>query len=273
MRIETFDRVEYEHNPLAEVVCQVLFERLEALSDESVAQFKAAFEELGYSQTEQITMSFGLPPVAQVANGPGLVAVPAGWPQVRLDHFASADGIWKVSISAEFIALTCSKYTGWTEFLPRMLVAAQMFSKRCPGTVPLRLGLRYKDVVEREPLGLGNTPWNRLIKPFLLGPLAPDALADGQTAADQDVENFLSQSLLKLDNSMVLLQSSLLRSIDGARRAFMIDADFYNLGELESDLLGNDDLLAARLHALHEHAGALFRRGITETLHHALRPR
>lgn len=53
----------------------------------------------------------------------------------------------------------------------------------------------------------------------------------------------------------------------------MIDADFYNDSGLEADLLGNDASLELRLNTLHENAGALFRRGITDTLHNALRPR
>ncbi|MDE3186537.1 MAG: TIGR04255 family protein [Acidobacteriota bacterium] len=270
MRIETFDRVVYEHNPLAEVICQVAFEPLELFTDDNIAAFQMAFAELGFPHAQRVTMSFGPPPSAQGAVAPGQ---PPVWQQVRVDHFVSADGFWKVSLSAEFIALTCLKYAGWTEFLPRVLAAARALAERCPAAVPLRLGLRYKDVVEREPLNLGDTPWHELIQPFLLGPMAPNALAHGQTASEHEVESFLSQSLLKLDNSMVLLQSSLLRSIDGARRAFLIDADFYNSGGLESNLLGDAELLRARLHALHEHAGALFRRGITERLHNALRPR
>lgn len=103
--------------------------------------------------------------------------------------------------------------------------------------------------------------------------MAPNALASGQIPSEDEVESFVSQSVLKLDNSMVFLQSSLLRSLEGSRRAFMIDADFYNDSGLEADLLGNDASLELRLNTLHENAGALFRRGITDTLHNALRPR
>lgn len=270
MRIEAFDRVEYEHNPLAEVVCQVAFEQLESLTDDTFNALRPIFAGMGYSETQQIGMTVGLPAGIVVAGSGG---EPQIRQQVRVDHFGTADGAWKVSVSPDFIALTCLKYSRWTDFLPRMLAAGRAFGGLCPTVSPVRLGLRYKDVVEREALGLEGTPWHELIEPFLLGPLAPNALANGQTPSEDEIENFVSQCVLKLDNSMAFLQSALLRSIDGARRAFMIDSDFFNATELEPDLLTNSELLEARLHALHQNAGALFHRGITKTLHNALRPR
>lgn len=270
MRIEAFERVEYEHNPLSEVVCQVAFERLESLDDDVVKALRPTFAAMGYLETQQIGMTVGLPAGIVVAGSGGQPQIVQ---QVRVDHFATADGTWKVSVSPHFIAMTCLKYSRWTDFLLRMLAAARAFSDHCPTVSPVRLGLRYKDVIEREALGIAGTPWHELIEPFLLGPMAPNALADGQTPSEDEIDNFVSQSVLKLDNSMAFLQSSLLRSTDGARRAFMIDADFYNDAELEPNLLVKSDLLEARLHALHENAGAIFHRGITKVLHNALRPR
>ena len=72
---------------------------------------------------------------------------------------------------------------------------------------------------------------------------------------------------------MLLLRSSLLTSIDGSKKAFLIDAEFFYDKNLEIDLLSNRDTLLSRLKTLHENAGALFRRSITERLHDALRPR
>lgn len=270
MRIEAFQRVVYEHNPLAEVVCQVAFERLESLDERVSAAMRAAFADLGYSEAEQVGVTVGLPPGIVVASSG---AQPQMTQHLRVDHFGTPDGVWKVSFSADFLALTCLKYSGWKEFLPRMLCAVQTVVGFCVIDSPKRLGLRYRDVVEREPLGLGGSSWHELIEPFLLGPMAPNALASGQIPSEDEVESFVSQSVLKLDNSMVFLQSSLLRSLEGSRRAFMIDADFYNDSGLEADLLGNDASLELRLNTLHENAGALFRRGITDTLHNALRPR
>ena len=269
MKIETSERVVYEHNPLAEVVCQVRFEKLGDLDDGETAALQAEFAAVGYPNFSE-EVSFGF---AQQFGPNGVAAqAPVALPQTRIRHFSSADGVWRVSVCSEFVALTCLKYSSWGEFRPRFISVSQAFLRKHPEAKPSRLGLRYKDVVEREPLGLDGVQWHELIAPFLLGPLAPNTLATGHTPTDDDVGNFLSQTLLRLDDAMLLLQSSLLASLDGQRRAFLIDADFYNEGDLEPDLLTKPEVLTARLESLHASAGALFRRGITERLHRALRP-
>ncbi len=271
MRIETSKRVTYEHNPLAEVICQVQFTKLQDLSDGDKTAIRQALSDIGYTSCAE-EVSFGFSQQIVINGPPSPQAPPIAFPQSRLQHFTTQDNLWRVSISTEFFALTCLKYVGWDQFLPRMLAAIQLFVEIWATVTPTRLGLRYKDVIEREPLGLSDVPWHELIRPFLLGPLAPGALADGQTAKEAEVENFLSQTSLQLEHARLLLQSSLLASIDGQRRAFLIDADFSNEENLESELLAKPAILKARLERLHASAGDLFRRGITERLHHALRP-
>ena len=61
-------------------------------------------------------------------------------------------------------------------------------------------------------------------------------------------------------------------SLDGQRQAFLIDADFFYEEAVETDLFSAPSTLSSRLEKLHINAGGLFRRGITERLHHALRP-
>lgn len=266
MKIDTSERVVYKHNPLAEVICQVQFQQLPDFEEREVEELKSELAVAGYpGYGEEVSFGF-----AQQVDPSGSVQAPVLIPQTRIRHFSTADGAWKISICPTFVALSCLKYTSWTDFLPRLVDTSKTFHSRRPSAAPSRLGLRYKDVVEREPLGLAGVPWHELISPFLLGALAPYALADGQTAEEGDVQSFLSQTLLRLDDSMVLLQSSLLTSIEQGRRAFLIDADFYNEGNLEADLLANPGVLKGRLETLHASAGHLFRRGITERLHHAL---
>lgn len=270
MRIEPYDRVVYENNPLAEVVCQIRFAKAADLADEEKTRLRTELARMGYpALSEEVTIGFpkAVAP-GELGERPQLVVE-----QTTVRHFASVDGAWRVSVCAEFVALTCQKYEGWDAFLPRLVEAASLLVAMRPDTEPSRLGLRYRDVVEREPVGLGGTAWHELIGGFLLGPLAPNALASGQTPAEDEVGSFLSHALLRLDNCMLLLQSSLLTSADGERRAFLIDSDFFNEGNLEPNLLQDQNLLRARLHMLHANAGALFRRCITERLHHALRPR
>lgn len=269
MRIEPYKRVVYKHNPLAEVICQIRFAKVASLSAE---------EEAGLS-TELAAMGYAVPSNEIFLAAPKIVVAPGGDPQAdvvlqqtKVRHFSSSDGAWRVSVSSEFVALTCLKYESWGTFLPRLLSAERLLNNMRPDALPTRIGLRYKDLVEREPLSLGQTPWHELISSFLLGPLMPDALAVGQTVTGNEVGSLLAQALLRVDDCMLLLQSSLLRSNDDSREAFLIDSDFFHEGGLSSDLLSDESALRTKLDGLHAHAGALFRRCITERLHDALRP-
>lgn len=153
-----------------------------------------------------------------------------------------------------------------------MQECADAFSNYCKAANTTRLGLRYRDVIEREPLNLAGTPWHELIRPFLLGPLSPVALND-LAPPEEDVGSFISQATLRLNDCSLLLQGSLLTSVDGDTRAFLIDGDFFCEGNVDGDILSNKTNLAASLELLHNNAGVLFRRCITEKLHNALGPR
>ena len=269
MKIADSDRVLYRQNPLAEVVCQVRFIRI--LELETAAP--AAFQDEVAAQSYPI-LSFDTPldfKIIPSEQNPGVSLNPAQAP--RIFHFATEDGSHKVSLSADFVTLTCTKYTEWPDFIGRMLALAKVFSNVYPRARPIRLGLRYKDVIVREGLGLDGARWSELIAPFLLGPIADGALSNDDTFDDSEIGNYMSQTILALDDCGLLLQSGLLTAADGSeKRAFLIDEDFFIADNLPSDCLANDDSLKILLDRLHSNAGKLFRRCIKEKLHAALRP-
>ncbi|WP_082239617.1 TIGR04255 family protein [Pseudomonas lini] len=267
MKISPTPRVIYKKNPLAEVVCQIRFERV---TDSSVfaIQFYDALISLGYvNKSEEVSYNVVIDTSEQQVPEPRTVAGDA------IVHFTKEDETWRVSVSPEFLAFTCNSYRDWSCFLPEIIKVVDVFksSTKTP-LVVTRLGLRYKDVIERETLGLADTPWHELINPFLLGALALGSLSDDEGFDEGGVESQLSQTLLKLDDCKLLLQSSLLTSVVDSNKAFLIDADFFH------ELIGDDLLyqsgekLEGLLETLHSNAGALFRRGITEKLHGALGP-
>jgi len=269
MKIAASERVVYQNNPLAEVICQLRFGRMGIFSDAKRDLLRNRYVSLGYTNCGE-ELSFGFQ--QQFAPDGHSLQAPVAMPSVRIHHCTTTDGSWRVSFCPEFVALTCLKYSGWNEFLPRVLAMAREFVADGTDVSATRLGLRYRDVVEREAIGLEGVPWHELIQPFLLGPIAPNALCDDQSPQETDVVSFMSQTQLRIDDSLLLLQSSIMTSIDGQRQAFLIDADFFHEDALESDLISNSAVLSSRLEKLHTNAGVLFRRGITERLHHALRP-
>lgn len=268
MKIAPSDRVKYAHNPLAEVVCQLRFDRLVELDSSEPAAFQAALSSSAYparSVEESVSISL----IAK--NGP--VNVPQlPTPPTRVFQFATADSSSRVSLCSDFLALTTNSYESWGDFQPRMFELVELLAKSYPNAVPKRLGLRYKDVIEREALGLEGIPWHELVQPFLLGPLAPGALSDDSIPEESEIGNFLLQSRLKVEDCMLLLQSTLLRSINDNRQAFLIDGDFFTEEAACSEMLRDASVFTDVLDKLHTNAGALFRRCITGKLHHALSP-
>ena len=271
MKIAPTPRVIYGKNPLAEVVCQIRFQRLD-LPATALEQLQQSLEGRGYSQRHNEssvnvvieTLQESAPPVPRIVDGD------------NIHHFSQPDGSSKVSISHEFIAFTSTNYRSWDGYLPELLQAVTDFNNEVGTLAVTRIGLRYRDVIERSVLGLEGTPWHELINPFLLGPLANDALCEEGELDEDAFESQVSQCLMRLDGCSLLLQTSLLTSVADASKAFLIDADFFH--EMDSnEECGNaatsSKELVALLETLHSNAGALFRRAITEKLHDALSPK
>jgi uncharacterized protein (TIGR04255 family) len=260
MQIQKADRVLYQSNPLAEVVCQARVVRSSSFEDPTSALSR--LHEVGFVEP------FTPPATLNVNIGPPGGVTPS---QTFVQAFGAttADGQWSVTFSAEAFALTCNQYTTWFEFLPRFLEVERVYAAAVGSPHVLRLGLRYKDVVDRERLGLEGQPWHTLIKPFLLGPLANGVFVDSEAIPESQVKGSLTHSVIELHNCMMILQSALLRSVEEPKHTvFLIDTDFFR--EFGEPTPLKQDQLATTLDELHENAGAMFRRGITEDLHAAL---
>lgn len=264
MKIQEYVRVRYKNNPIAEVVCQARFPTLPAFSESLPEELRGKLAAIGYTkelkeQTFSISMAVG----AGAQNSQKVS---------NIFHFDSEKLPHRVSVCSEFVALTCTKYSSWDEFRPLFIEAFMAVTGYLGGATPTRLGLRYKDLIEREPLGLDDVPWSELIAPFLLGPLAANSLFDDHATSDESLATFVSQATIRLDDCLLLLQSSLLRSMDGDRTAFLIDSDFFVEASEGTPLSGDREKMSEELTSLHTNAGSLFRRGITEKLHNALGP-
>lgn len=271
MKIAPTPRVVYAHNPLAEVVCQIRFQRIE-LPVHALEGFERALNGRGYiHRQDEPSFNVMLEP-AEVGSPP----IPKMVPGDSIHHFLLPDGSVKVSLSPEFIAYTSTNYRSWDDYLPGLLAAVGVLNNQIGALGVVRIGLRYRDVIERSVLGLDGTPWHELIKPFILGPLADGALCETGDVSEDAFENQVSQSLIRLDACSLLLQTSLLTSVTDASKAFLIDADFFHemdVNEECGDVSQSSETLVALLETLHGNAGALFRRAITEKLHYALSPK
>lgn len=269
MAIKRYPRVNYEKNPLVEVVCQISFPSFDLLADERLARFQENAKALGYPVFEErkATRYFvGQPPDGKTATEPS--------PQVEfanLYSFSSEDGEWKVLLSPEFLEVSSSSYSRWEDFKAPLMKTAEVFAEIFPLSSVDKVSLRYKDLIEREALGLAGVPWKELLAPFIVGALAADIFVEESSAA-RLTRQHNSQSLFALSECEVLLQSALLHSRSTPeQQAFLIDSDFF----VESLSMSIDDSnkLAELLDVLHEDAGALFRNCIQGRLHDALCPK
>lgn len=268
MKIQKYEHVRYAHNPLAEVICQVRFSHAPALVESLPENLGQPLAKLGYTQfsEEQIfSVSIAFPGNEEGANSGTKM------PTAKVFHLASATEAYKVSISADFVALTCAKYVSWEDFRPRFVAAYSLIRSVVYGAFPVRIGLRYKDLIERESLGLEGVAWHKLIAPFLLGPLSLNALSDDGDNSEDAIGAFVTQSTLQLDDCGLVLQGALLRSSADDRRAFLIDSDFF-IENADPNAFKDDSDLISSLDVLHHNAGSLFRQGITKELHDALDP-
>jgi uncharacterized protein (TIGR04255 family) len=274
MKIETYERAVYEHNPLAEVLCQIRFDAASDLSDAEKTSLRERLSAIGFPNFhEERTISFSQNLTVDGFKGETQLAPMSKLPDVMVLQSVSADRRWRASRGPNFLALACSKYSNWGDFLLRMKEVTSAILAPYDGITPIRVGLRYRDVIERESIGLTGVPWHELIKPFLLGPLIPNSLAEGQVVSDADVGGYMSRVQLQLEGAKLQLQSALLRSKDGKKRAFLVDSDFFTDRGIERCDIRSHSTVEKLLEPLHLNAGALFRRAITDRLHDALRPR
>ena len=255
----------YEKNPIIEVLAQVRFDRLDALMAGPSVMLKALFNECGFltettEQSASIQINFGS---STEQPSPPFIPVPPVF------HYVAADEQSKLSVCADFVAVSCNKYVDWTQFKSRLIPVFTSFAEMNPHLNVIRIGLRYRDLIERENLGLQGVPWGELLAPIICGVFGAQDFFEDDAIKEQAVEQQVSQVLLNFGESKLLLQSALLRSTDElSTQAVLIDSDFYC--ELPEKMVAS--MVEKVIDSLHENADAVFRRCIKDKLHVAFQP-
>ncbi len=265
MQIAAYERVTYTQSPLADVICQIRFSRILALEQTSPVEFQETFAKLLYPDLDSEHPNPELHILREDGNESVQSPVTA-----RIFHFSSLDKNWKLSICADFIALSCKSYSGWEEFKKRFTDAFLAFFAIYSFPVAKRLDLRYRDVIERHTLGLAGVPWHELLAPFVIGILGAKIFIDEDSSLDPALTAMSSQTILQLKSCKLSLNTAYLTSVDDQdQQAFLIDSDFFI--ECNESYSGNASFID-QFELMHRSAGALFRHCITEKLHDALGP-
>jgi len=80
-----------------------------------------------------------------------------------------------------------ASYIRWEEFKDKLSLGLAAFVAVYEPSYFTRLGLRYRDLIQRSKLNLEGEPWSKLLKPALLGELTLDGLLDGTEHAAREL--------------------------------------------------------------------------------------
>ncbi|MGH7268957.1 MAG: TIGR04255 family protein [Polyangiaceae bacterium] len=174
-------------------------------------------------------------------------------------EFATADHAWKLSLTNDFLALTTKSYSKWHDFSAKMREPRDALLATYAPAFFMRVGLRYRDRIDREGLGLAGIEWRELLRAEALGELADKAIGP-------QIEHVLRELLVRLteDAGHVRIVHGL--QSEGTKSTYIIDGDFFT--EKQTDTKAVSDVLDA----FNRRAGNLFRWYITPRLHGAMEP-
>ncbi len=264
MKLKPIKRFQYTQNPLIEVVAQLRFPRLLQIQDQLPLEFQNKISD------EYPTLEVHNEALSVVIGGPGnkLDEIPRS----PIYNFSTADKKWRITLASDFIALSCNQYEGWEKFKPRLLEAIKLVVGIYQIKFWTRLGLRYRDLIIREDIGLEKEPWRNLISLELLGLGIADQIAADEQIIESDIIEQQGFINLKLEDCNVGLRHGLIRKQeDPTKMAYMIDSDFY-LDKQNPEVI-NVSAVARLLEKFHANAGSLFRGCIQDKLHNALKPK
>ena len=253
------ERCRYRENPLAEVICQLRFPEILAISAEAPVEFQEAIrsEYPGFARRQEL-------PAPRITGTPGNLTLQKQQPITNY-QFSSPDGVWRVNLTGTFISLTCSRYTCWEDFAARLDKPLAAFIRIYKPAYFERVGLRYLNFISRFQLGLEGVPFSELIAPCYLGPLAEDDVQEASaTRCSVDAEMALRGGCrVKLHAGPGLVKRG---NKEDKEVKFIFDQDLYMPGQLKLNLV------AGALQTLHTQADSIFRGAITDKLHEAMEP-
>ncbi len=253
------DRYLYHKAQLVEVICQLRFPTILAISAREPVNFQELIRK-DFPQYQRLAER----PQPRLTGAPGNFRVEEG-ETITNYQFLSADGKWKVNLTNTFISLATPAYTRWEEFAAKLdLVLAQFIPTYEPAFFE-RVGLRYVNIFSRKALNLEGVPFRDLFQPGYLGLLAEeDAREESFGRSGQDIEMALSGGChLKMHVGPGMLQRG---QVKDEEVKFILDEDVFMAGKLPVNQC------APALQTVHIQADRIFAGAMTQRLHEAMEP-
>ncbi len=263
MKIRRVERKQLIKNPLQEVIVQIQFTRNMEIEEGLPAKFQKlvveTFPIFEAQETYYIDFKIG-------AKGEQGSAKQEKAPSVY--HFKSEDNKRRISLSSEFVALSSNQYGDWKSF--KETIATVFETLRSVYTVPIinRIGLRYRNLICRSELDLGETSWTELLKPNVIGHTNTPGMFEEEGFKEQNVTATKSISQIKLSECFLLIQSGFVEKMPEKEKCFFIDNDFFNQSRMKT----KDFQINKELERLHGDAESVFRHLVTDRLYQAFQP-
>lgn len=262
MLFSHYDRYHYARSPLVEVICQLRFPAILSIGANDPVDFQEAirqefprFNKVKERPAPKMTMVDGAPKMVQ--------------PDPITNYtFVSEDGLWKLNLTQNFIALSTLRYPGWEEFARQLDKPLASFIRIYHPSFFQRVGLRYVNIVSRSRLGLEDADWADLFAPAYTGALREeDVREDAFTLCSCDLQVKLDSSCqAKIHAGPGRIKNNAPGATQDPEVKFIFDMDLSMGGNVPCTLA------AGALETLHAHSTRLFEGAITDQLRTAMDP-
>lgn len=253
------ERCILKKNQLGEVICQLRFPEILIIGAKPPAEYQEAIRADFpiYSARKEA-------PAPKVTGTPGNLTLENA-PAIMNYQFASADGVWRVNLTSNFISLACSRYTCWEDFAKHLDKPLAAFIQIYHPAHFHRVGLRYLNFFSRKALGLEGVPFRDMFQPAYLGLLGEDDVAEHNTTrCNLDAELAIRGGCrVKIHAGPGLVKKN---GQSDKEVRFIFDQDLFMAGNVPVNHS------AGALETLHSQAYSIFRGAITDTLWDALEP-
>ena len=258
-------RVIYRNNPLVQVICQIRFPPILRIDTETPVEFQECVRKQfpGY----ELTYDKGVNALPQSLskNLPSEMRELLSVDSSRRHQFHTKGRTWTVSLTRDFVALETNQYRQWDDFRKLLQLVINTSFKIYEPAYLTRIGLRYKNVIDRKMLGLEDVEWRDLFAEFVLGQFAREETSNlvlehhGKTLVKLNEDG----DLVRMEYGQVINDAG-----DPSNKLYLLDHDFYTNKETASD---EQDIIS-RLNTYNALNGRLFRWGVSNRLHAAMGP-
>lgn len=253
-------RVRYAKNPLIEVACEIRFPIQLSLQESLPIDFQKSiaqdFPILELQSELEIEFMFD-PNDAENSGRRGLKKN-----QTTSYSFSSVDHKWVVTLSSQAIRLSTESYLSWEEFETRLVQVLIAFQENYSVDYFTRIGLRYRDLIDRKILACEEVAWPELVNSQVF------STYNSYGFAEQDYLDFQQNVSIKLDIGTLAARHGFVRHVEKKHTAFLIDAEFH----LDEITKAGIDHVADILRDFNVQAGGFFRASISDRLHQLLEP-